>query len=29
MGKNEDLMIAWRELVAQEISLPDEEDEFE
>jgi len=29
MDANEDLMTAWRELVAQEISLPDGEDEFE
>ena len=29
MDADEDLMSAWRELVAQEISLPNDEDEFE
>jgi len=28
LGANEEVMSAWRELVAQEIRLPDEEDEF-
>ena len=29
IGAKEEVMTAWRELVAQEISLPDDEDEFE
>ncbi len=29
IGVNEEVMNAWRELVAQEINLPDDEDEFD
>lgn len=29
IGANQEVLAAWRELVAQEITLPDDEDEFE